>query len=110
MSKPKNKVSLQDQIDNILDCFDFERVKEIMDKTDWYWSGEDKNTIPEIPELRKEARRLLNNIKNKNSGYVTSCGGFTAEKIAENGLELRFEVTSLNGFEIYGEKVEFLNK
>lgn len=109
-NKTKNKVSLQEQIDNILDNFDFERVKETMDKLDWYWGDEDNRMIPEIRDLRIEARRLLNSVKNENSGYQSSCGGFTAEKIAENGLELRFEVSTLNGFDIFDEKVEFDNK
>ena len=108
--KKNNKISLQEQLDNILDNFDFKIVKETIDKLDWHLGNEDDQIIPETPDLRKHARRLLNNVKNKNSGYQSSCGGFTAEKIAENGLELRFEITTLNGFEVFDENVVFDNK
>jgi len=48
----------QDAIDNIMDNFKFEQVRKVMEPLDWEWAGTEEG-VPTIPELRREARRLL---------------------------------------------------
>jgi len=48
----------QDAIDNIMDNFKFEQVRKVMELLDWEWAGTEEG-VPTIPELRREARRLL---------------------------------------------------
>lgn len=91
--KPKQtEVEFEDpsnDIEDILDCFDFERVKKVMDFLDWQWYDVG---VPEIWDLRKKARILLNNVWNstkreaENSPdeevrYFIATGGFYAEAI-----------------------------
>ena len=71
-----------DDIDEILDCFNFEKVKKVMDFLNWEWFG--SNGVPEIYELRQHARKLMNTavtecIKSKHQDYFTECGGFRVE-------------------------------
>nr|QMP83470.1 MAG: hypothetical protein [Caudoviricetes sp.] len=90
--KPNIKVQFDDpsnDIEDILDCFDFERVKKVMDFLDWQWYDVG---VPEIWDLRKKARNLLNNVwdnvvKKANETpdeevkYFIATGGFYAEAI-----------------------------
>lgn len=71
-------------IEDILDCFDFNKVKKVMDFLNWEWCF---GGVPEIWDLRKKARSLLKEVAEKSqtfqtcdrdSYYVTS-GGFRAE-------------------------------
>lgn len=75
----ENKI--RDDIDQILDCFDFEKVKKVMDFLNWEWFS--SNGVPEIYELRKHARRLMNiavaECIKTNQKYFTECGGFRVE-------------------------------
>ena len=48
----------QDAIDSIMDYFKFEQVRKVMELLDWEWAGTEEG-VPTIPELRREARRLL---------------------------------------------------
>ena len=63
----------QNQIDEIMDNFDFRRVHEMMKAVNWTW-GDD---VPEEPELREEARRLLKETIRKDL-YCCGTGGFMA--------------------------------
>ena len=63
----------QDAIDNIMDYFKFEQVRKVMELLDWEWAGTEEG-VPTIPELRREARRLLKmSFKEKTN---VSTGGF----------------------------------
>ena len=91
-----------DDINEILDFFDFERVKKVMDHLNWEWAGSDG--VPEIYELRQHARKLMNTavtecIKSKQEDYFTECGGFRVECNKYNDdpkiyIRLSFNVTS----------------
>ncbi len=91
-----------DDINEILDFFDFERVKKVMDHLNWEWVGSDG--VPEIYELRQHARKLMNTavnecIKSKQEDYFTECGGFRVECNKYNDdpkmyIRLTFNVTS----------------
>lgn len=68
-------------IDDILDNFDFERVKKAMDALEWrYYDSPD--SIVSIAELRKMARYLLNSANNQKPSehWFTGCGGFEIER------------------------------
>ena len=66
---------MQDQIDEIMDTFDFTRVQEIMTRISWKWDAGERAHIPEEAELRKEARRMMRVAVD--SSYA-STGGFAA--------------------------------
>lgn len=68
-------------IEDILDEFDFEKVKKVMDALEWTYFDSPDSKIT-ISELRKMARRLLTIVYNeKTSEYTfTACGGFEAER------------------------------
>ena len=74
-----------DDINEILDEFDFERVNDVMEAICWEWVMSDgRYGIPSIPELRKQSRRLLeetvsNLISSKETQYYIESGGFRAE-------------------------------
>ena len=81
---------IQNDIDDILDWFDFERVAKVMECLNWEWGrsvgkeGDFEDAlpyIPNVPELRKEARRLLRStveqaLKSGEETYTVSTGGF----------------------------------
>ena len=48
----------QDAIDNIMDYFKFEEVRQVMELLEWTWASAEEG-IPTVTELRQEARRLL---------------------------------------------------
>lgn len=77
-------------IEHILDNFDFERVHKVMTVLNWTWYFTEG--VPEISDLRKEARRLLKDVaKRKEDRVCTGTGGFEVYK--EDGvLELKFVV------------------
>ena len=56
---------------------------------DWTWAGSSK--VPTISELKREATRLLNEVYDDNSDWI-STGGFKASK-CNDFLELEFVVT-----------------
>ena len=64
----------QNQIDEIIDNFEFGKVRKMMGATDWTW-GDDG--VPDEPDLREEARRLLKETVRKDL-YCCGTGGFMA--------------------------------
>lgn len=89
-------MSVEKQIEEIMDYFDFAKVAKTMAALDWEWWDSDYHT-PIEPELRRGARKLLNLCYKESKGlsgrYTTGCGGFVAE-CEEGRLSLRFEVAS----------------
>ena len=73
---PKSK---QEQIDEIMDNFDFNRVARVMDFLDWKWYMKGYR-VPEEPEIRKEVRKYLSNTYDHGEGqgrkYSIVLGGF----------------------------------
>lgn len=93
-------ITQQELIDEILDQFDFQKVKEVMDALNWTWAIGTESHVPDIPELRKKAREMLwDSIRSKDRMIKT--GGFVAEKEDDDTLELRFEVTSWNTWDSF---------
>jgi hypothetical protein len=82
-------MTLDEQIDEIMDNFDFRRVHEMMKAVNWTW-GDDG--VPEEPELRTHARQLLREIAHQEFYSSSGSGGFEAFKRKDGGewLELRW--------------------
>jgi len=76
------------QIDSIMDWFEFERVHTAMVALDWSWCD---YGIPSVPEIRAEARDILEHVIRIGGGYV-STGGFKAS-LTEDQLSLEFIVS-----------------
>jgi len=90
-------MTFQEQVDNIMDEFEFERVHEIMKAVNWTWLDDG---VPYVSDLRKEARRHLYALRD--IALSSSCG-FTAMKI--NGvLDLYWGLNSLGMTD--GEEVD----
>ena len=86
--------TLQEEIDNIMDTFDFGRVKQIMDDSDWKWGdGNGGMCVPCETELRQSARRLLNGLRESS---ITATGGFTAI-LDDNGPMLFWGINGMGG-------------
>jgi hypothetical protein len=90
----------QENIDNIMDNFDFSRVIKTMKALDWTWANmHAADGTPTESEVRTFARNLLKSAaarvvsKEENHCYH-ACGGFVARKYYDGGLELEFVVTS----------------
>lgn len=98
-----------EDIDYILDYFDFEKVKQVMDCLEWYWHSSE-NGVPSIGELRKCARRLLKEVleegmKSKKSIILHATGGFKAT-YHKGELSLEFIVTEGSNEDLITERNE----
>jgi hypothetical protein len=102
----KHQLSLtnndHDTIWEILENFDFDRVAEVMQFLGWMWTTNDAPRVPDVNELRSEARkRCIEAISRAREipgkELHSSCGGFDAiAEVDEDGkiwLTLQFVVT-----------------
>lgn len=66
-----------EQIEDLLDEFDFDKVKKVMDCLKWVYFDSPDNEVS-IGELRRMARRLLEVAYNADPSpeYTTGSGGF----------------------------------
>jgi hypothetical protein len=78
-------------IDEIIDKFDFEKVKAHMELVKWSW-GIDQQ-IPTLNDLKHVAIELLMDASNRKSGFWTETGGFMAMKCGDY-LKLTFLLES----------------
>lgn len=99
MNYIKTKIPLADQIDHIMDHFDFERVAKVMKLMNWTWSDKEP---PSIPEMREEARRLLKSLGDE--CVAVSTGGFYASKDGWGQLGLAFVITDWDASEFCATK------
>jgi hypothetical protein len=67
--------AIQEQIDDIMDTFDFGGVHKWMTTSKWKWGSGKEGAVPEIYEIKKEARARMKEAA-KSGG--SSTGGFTA--------------------------------
>jgi hypothetical protein len=67
----------QNQIDEIMDNFDFDRVHKMMASTNWFWHSDGGAHIPSQPELREAARSCLRKVVEKDCS-MAGHGGFAA--------------------------------
>ena len=107
--KKKNVVSRQEQIDDIMDSFDFDAVSKCMAILEWGWASEngvDIKKVPDIFEIKKEARRLLRSV---NVGSIET-GGFKVSIDEDNCLTLEFIVDDWCGYDSRNESTVFSKK
>jgi len=93
--------TLDQHIEEVMDWFDFNKVKTIMNFLNWKWGTEDGGmAVPEIADMRKNVRRYMRELytKRKNEKEVstwTGSGGFMIYYYKgedENGPWDRFSV------------------
>ena len=100
----------QDDIDDLIDNFDFDRVETVMQALDWKWANPESHpSVPTVPQMRKTARNLLREAAKMaiktNQGYSVATGGFFARvlepKEGETKLYMRihFEIESNDNYE-----------
>lgn len=82
-------MNYQEQIDEIMDYVNFNRIHTAMTALNWTWAP--SNGVPEVPELRQQARYYLNLLVTEDLSYAGS-GGFTARKDSDGYLSLTFEL------------------
>ena len=78
----------QEIIDEIMDCFDFHRVKVAMEALDWRWAHLD-GAIPEEFEIRQKARTLIKEALETKRSLATA--GFKVDYFP-HGVTLAFVV------------------
>lgn len=81
--KKKHKKAIKE----ILEQFSFRRVHDIMLATEWTWNDD---RVPEIYEIKTEARRILRDLYKRDLKYI-STGGFHASR-DKHALRLLFVV------------------
>ena len=85
-STMKGVIGLQEKfqslIDEVMDNFDFNKVHKVMKFLNWTWAFAAEG-VPEVYELKEQARRLLNEclydmIKHGEDNWNIGTGGFYA--------------------------------
>jgi len=79
-------------IEEILDGFNFEKVHKVMMYLNWIWVSTEG--VPEIYDLRKQARELLNRVSVMDGHNAISTGGFEAGHNSGGLLYLKFNLTT----------------
>lgn len=82
LENDNNKNLVQEEIDNILDDFDFEKIHKVMEALGWVWEPIGSR-VPTIAQLRKAARARLRDATSADPSYkdsvrIVSSGGFKA--------------------------------
>lgn len=89
-------MTTEDQINGVMDRFDFDQVHRAMVALDWKWGipREDGTRIMEVPDkarLRQCARQFLREAATMGTDYISS-GGFVARLHSDGWLTLAFEL------------------
>jgi hypothetical protein len=109
----KQKLTVEDMIDEIMEEFNFGKVESVMFHLNWKW-GMSTCRIPNIDELKEAAERLLRGAaesrlgayidEHHEVGIISATGGFKATawcneaKTEITGLKLEFIVTDWDSF------------
>jgi len=109
----KQKLTVEDMIDEIMGEFNFGKVQDAMFHLNWKWAGTMKG-VPTIDELREGAQELLESAAKSRLGnyideyhelgIVCQTGGFKATawcneaKTEITGLRLEFIITDWDTF------------
>lgn len=90
------KAKAKEQIDLILESFDFKKVHSTMTFLDWKWRFDNGIRVPTYQELQHNAKLQLEKVaESKEETATCSIGGFRAYKEG-NILQLSFILTSSN--------------
>ena len=110
-----DRLTLMKMRDNIMDSFNFDKVHRAMVALDWQWVDENLTKhVPDITEIRKEARSELDRIINAfGTDHQYCCGGtggfevrlFVDDDTKHPELELVFCVD--DWYESYDESEEY---
>ena len=85
---------LENKAGQIMQSFDFESVHKHMIETDWQWQMVSGMRVPDLEELRVQARRLLTHVIWEESPVTNvGTGGFMAYKLPW-GLSLTFQLVN----------------
>lgn len=87
--------TLQEHMDEVMDCFDFNKVHKVMNQLNWRWC--DSKEPPSIQELRVYVRERMRQI------YQSSC-----RKTKSAGFSITYESWNADGVEFDGFCVEFI--
>lgn len=85
--------TLEQHIEEVMDWFDFEKVHRVMTMLDWKWASID--AVPDIPDPRKEVRRLMTPLWNSDNEFIGT-GGFMVRLYREENwarFGVSFQVT-----------------
>lgn len=96
--------ALQEQMDEIMDSFEFDKVLSVMQHLNWEWKDAG---VPDEYEIRQSARRTMKSAIECNGQSAT--GGFTAavEDNPKGGwvrLDLHFGFSTINDGVEYEKK------
>lgn len=110
-TRPKGEIVIKNQkehedrmIENIIECFDFDRCQFVMRNTGWTWGF--NGYFPTVDDLKRAARERIKNAieiakkeKHSNYPYYCSSGGLKATaRVNRYGhiysIELEFILTS----------------
>lgn len=89
-------MSKKKAIKRVIKNFDFETVNNVMLHLNWKWA--ENNEVPNIIQLKKQAKRLLKEASKFKKFSEISTGGFTAYK---NEIELGLRFTIIDWIETY---------
>jgi hypothetical protein len=102
--------AIQQQVDEIMDEFDFHNVQRMFVHNGWTYHMEDKP--PSVGELRRHARKLLSSVceKPRDGCYTTGSGRFSVS-LVEDTQEKWIRLALMFTPEEYGidEGVEYEN-
>lgn len=93
----------EEQIERILDNFDFDKVKKVMECLEWAYIGEDDP--PSHRKLIKMAEDVLKSVSEKEDINECSCGGFVAKKEAGE-LALFFQIEGISYSDVCSDMSE----
>ena len=82
----EQKGLFEQQVEEVLATFDFERVHHVMESLSWTWANLDR--VPTRAELLAEARRLL--VELDGTPGVHGSGGLRASYKDDGTLSLKF--------------------
>lgn len=88
----------QEIIDEVMDFMDFDKIHRVMEFLDWKWAMSDSELrIPEVFEIRRFLRSLLNQFINENLRTLEQ-GGFRISKVKyedESIIKVDFVIETL---------------
>lgn len=58
--------TLEQHIEEVMDWFDFNKIKKTMDILNWKWGMGEDAAVPEIPEMRQSVREYMKNLHETN--------------------------------------------
>lgn len=94
----KNKELIEKMIADVMEHFDFDKVRKVMLHLDWKWDiGEGEMTVPSTYRLTKKAESLLRRVATSDDEEprICSTGGFTA-KMFDGALSLSFVLEEMS--------------